>query len=348
MTEGPLLRVRDLAVEFGTGAAMTRPLDGISFEVGRGEVVGIVGETGCGKTLTGLSILGILPAGAVISRGSIDFDGVDLASLPSRELERIRGRRIAMVFQNPATALNPVFTIRTQIEHVVRRHLELSGRDIRDHVRETLVSVGLPETERVLRSYPHQLSGGMLQRAMIAMALSCGPELLIADEPTTALDVTIGAQVLDLLRRLQESRGFSVVFVTHDLGVVRTVTDRVVVLYAGRVAEEAPTTDLLRAPLHPYSEGLIGAVPRPDRRGRALAMIPGSVPTDPARIAGCVFVDRCPIVIDRCRVERPLVRPVGAADRLVACHLAGERTRRVDFGADPGPESSAAGGGAYL
>jgi len=322
MTASPLLSVRDLAVEFRTGGVVTRPLDGISFEVGRGEVVGLVGETGCGKTLTGLSVLGLLPKGATIASGEIVFDGAHLHDLPSAELRVIRGRRIAMVFQNPSTAMNPVFTIGTQIEQVVRTHLGLRGRDVRDHVRETLVAVGLPETERVLRSYPHQLSGGMLQRAMIAMALTCGPDLLIADEPTTALDVTIGAQVLQLLRRLQEDRGFSVVFVTHDLGVVRTVTDRVVVLYAGRVAEEAPTVDLLTSPRHPYTEGLIGAVPRPDRRGKALTMIPGTVPADPGRVAGCVFADRCPIAVDRCRVERPELRQLGPRGGRVACHLA--------------------------
>ncbi|MEO8469785.1 MAG: ABC transporter ATP-binding protein, partial [Chloroflexota bacterium] len=301
----PLLAVRDLVVEFGKGEGATRPIDGISFEVARGEVVGLVGETGCGKTLTGLSILGLLPNGAAITRGQIEFDGIDLTSLTSEEIRRVRGRRIAMVFQNPSTALNPVFTIGTQIDQVVRQHLGLRGRAAREHVRETLASVGLPETERVMRSYPHQLSGGMLQRAMIAMALACGPDLLIADEPTTALDVTIGAQVLELLRNLQASRGFSVVFVTHDLGVVRTVTDRVVVLYAGRVAEVARTPELLASPRHPYTEGLIGAVPRPERRGRELTMIPGTVPSDPARIGGCVFAERCPVAIERCRAERP-------------------------------------------
>ena len=321
MTESPLLSVRDLAVEFRTRAGVTRPLDGISFDVGRGEVVGLVGETGCGKTLTGLSILGLLPKGAVVARGEIVFEGQDLAHVPERALRGIRGRRIAMVFQNPATALNPVFTIGTQIGQVVRTHLGLSRGDAHDHVRETLVAVGLPETDRVMGSYPHQLSGGMLQRSMIAMALACGPDLLIADEPTTALDVTIGAQVLRLLRDLQESRGFSVVFVTHDLGVVRTVTDRVVVLYAGRVAEQARTADLLTSPRHPYTEGLIGAVPRPERRGRQLTMIPGTVPSDPASVPGCVFADRCPIAIDRCRMERPDLRPLGV-DRVAACHLA--------------------------
>ena len=322
MSAAPLLAVRDLAVEFRSRDRVTRPVDGISLEVGRGEVVGLVGETGCGKTLTGLSVLGLLPRGAVIAGGEISFDGSDLRHIPPARLRQIRGRRIAMVFQNPATALNPVFTIGTQIEQGVRTHLGLRGRDGRDHVRETLVAVGLPETERVMGSYPHQLSGGMLQRAMLAMALACGPDLLIADEPTTALDVTIGAQVLQLLRRLQEARGFSVLFVTHDLGVVRTVTDRVVVLYAGRVAEQAPTVKLLSHPRHPYTSGLIGAVPRPERRGSALTMIPGTVPADPGRVPGCVFAPRCPIAVDRCRSDRPELRAVGGSGQMVACHLA--------------------------
>ena len=227
-----------------------------------------------------------------------------------------------MVFQNPSSAFNPVFTIGTQIGQVIGTHLGLRGRKRRSSIRETLADVGLPDPERVMRSYPHQLSGGMLQRAMIAMALRLRPDLLIADEPTTALDVTIGAQILHLLRELQAARGFSVMFITHDLGVVRTVRDQVVVLYAGRVAEVASTTALLSSPWHPYTEGLVGAVPRADRRGRALAMIPGTVPSDPAAIGGCVFADRCRIVTDRCRIERPRLRPIGTEGRLAACHLA--------------------------
>ena len=322
MSDSPLLTVADLRVEFRTGARRTRPLDGVSLEVGRGEVVGLVGETGCGKTLTGLAILGLLPPTAQVVGGRIDFDGRDLLGLPEAQRRAVRGRRIAMIFQNPAGALNPVFTIGTQIGHVVAAHLGLRGAAGRDRVRETLGSCGLPETERVMRSYPHQLSGGMLQRAMIAMALACGPELLIADEPTTALDVTIGAQILRLLRKLQEERGFSVMFVTHDLGVVRRVTDRVVVLYAGRVAEEAVTGELLARPRHPYTRGLIGAVPRATSRGTALAMIPGTVPGDPGSVVGCIFADRCPLVIDRCRVERPHMRVLDGARHAAACHLA--------------------------
>jgi len=321
MTDGPLLRVEDLRVEFRTLAGRTRPLDGVSLEVGRGEVVGLVGETGCGKTLTGLAVLGLLPSSATVVGGRVVFDGIDLLGLDARAVRAVRGRRVAMVFQNPTGALNPVFTIGTQIGQVVTTHLGVRGRAASDRVREVLGWVGLPETARVMGSYPHQLSGGMLQRAMIAMALSCGPELLIADEPTTALDVTIGAQILALLRRLQEEQGFSVIFITHDLGVARRVTDRVVVLYAGRVAESGRTGDLLAAPLHPYSRGLIGAVPRPTTRGSALAMIPGTVPADPGAVTGCTFADRCAIAVDRCRVERPPLRSL-APGHAVACHLA--------------------------
>lgn len=250
------------------------------------------------------------------------FDGTDLLDLPDARLRAIRGRRIAMVFQNPTSALNPVFTIGTQIGQVLATHMGLKGAEAVDHARAGLAAVGLPDTERVMRSYPHQLSGGMLQRSMIAMALICGPELLIADEPTTALDVTIGAQILKLLRGLQEERGFSVLFITHDLGVVRRVTDRVVVLYAGRVAESAATGDLLADPRHPYTRGLIGAVPRASSRGGALSMIPGIVPSDPGAVVGCTFADRCPIVVDRCRTERPDLRELGGDRHLAACHLA--------------------------
>ena len=319
----PLLSVTDLAVQFVTPDGTTTGLDGVSLEIGQGEIVGVVGETGCGKTLTGLSVLGLLPPTARVARGSIRLDGRELLGIPERELRSIRGSSVGMVFQNPASAFNPVFSIGWQMRAVLGAHERLAKGEAEQRIRETLADVGLVEADRILRAYPHQLSGGMLQRAMIASALLCRPRLLIADEPTTALDVTIEAQVLRLIRRLQQDRGFSVLFITHDLGVIRAVSDRVVVLYAGRVAETAPTATLFAAPEHPYTRGLMAAVPRAGSRGRgALASIPCSVPADVGQVSGCAFAERCPIAVDRCQTERPDLRPVGAG-HVAACHLAG-------------------------
>jgi len=318
-----LLAVRDLAVSFVTPDGTTTGLDGVSVDVGQGEIVGLVGETGCGKTLTGLAILGLLPRSARVTRGSITLDGRELLGLADAELRRLRGSSVAMVFQNPASAFNPVFTIGAQMRHVLAAHERLPKTAADARIRETLAEVGLPEADRILRAYPHQLSGGMLQRAMIAGALLCRPRLLIADEPTTALDVTIEAQILRLIRRLQESRGFSVLFITHDLGVIRTVSDRVVVLYAGRVAESAATEALFGRPAHPYTGGLMAAVPRSSARREALASIPGSVPADVGAIAGCAFAERCPVAIERCRAELPEARDLGGGHH-AACHLAGQ------------------------
>jgi len=317
----PMLSVRDLAVSFVTPDGTTTGLDGVSLDVGEGEIVGLVGETGCGKTITGLSVLGLLPRTARITRGSIDLDGRNLVGLSESDLRRVRGGDIGMVFQNPASAFNPVFSIGAQMRMALGAHERLPHAEGSARIRDMLAEVGLPEPDRVLRSYPHQLSGGMLQRAMIASALLCRPRLLIADEPTTALDVTIEAQILRLIRGLQESRGFSVLFITHDLGVVRSVSDRVVVLYAGRVAEAAATAALFAQPSHPYTRGLIAAAPHPAARRLALASIPGHVPADVGIVAGCAFTDRCAMAIDRCATERPALRDLGAG-HLAACHLA--------------------------
>ena len=319
---GPLLEVRDLAVSFVTPDGTSTGLDGVELTVGEGEIVGLVGETGCGKTLTGLTVMGLLPRTARVTRGAVRFAGRDLLGLPEAELRGIRGADVAMVFQNPASAFNPVFTIGQQLGYVLAAHERLPRAAAKDRIRETLADVGLSDAERVLRSYPHQLSGGMLQRAMLASALLCRPRLLIADEPTTALDVTIEAQILRLIRRLQEERGFSVLFITHDLGVVRSVSDRVVVLYAGRVAEAAATTTLFEHGQHPYTRGLMAAAPRLTAPRRpTLASIPGSVPTDVGLVPGCAFAERCPIAIERCRDERPLLRELGPT-QAAACHLA--------------------------
>jgi oligopeptide/dipeptide ABC transporter ATP-binding protein len=314
-----LLRVEDLRVRFQSRLRRTTAVDGISLEVSTGEVVSLVGETGCGKTVTALSILRLLPSSATVT-GHITFRGRDLLALKESEMQAVRGAEISMVFQNPATALNPVFSIGSQLRQVIRAHLDLDREGVEARIEEVLHSVGLPEVNRVLRGYPHQLSGGMLQRVMLGMSLACRPALLIADEPTTALDVTIAAQILRLIRRLQEEQGFSVLFVTHDLGIVRRVSDRVVVLYAGRVAEVAGTPDLLGDPLHPYAQGLLAAVPRGAARGSQLAAIPGTVPADVSVITGCAFADRCTYVFDRCRVERPVLLGDAHGHR-AACHL---------------------------
>lgn len=315
-----MLRIERLAVEFRTHERRWRALDGISLDVGPGEALGVVGETGCGKTLTGLSVLGLLPRGAKVVGGSIEFEGNDLLWVDQAELRRLRGTRIAMIFQNPRSAFNPVYSIRAQMRLVLREKLGLKHKEADARILEVLASVGLPDPDRVARAYPHQLSGGMLQRAMIALALLCRPALLIADEPTTALDVTIAAQILDLIRQLQREQGFSVLYITHDLGVVRHLCDRVAVLYAGRVVETAATPVLFEHPQHPYTQGLLAAVPRIASRGTALQSIPGVVPSDPGAIVGCAFADRCPFVFDRCRTERPELLQVspGAA---AACHL---------------------------
>ena len=315
-----LLEMRDVSVAFDTFERRSIALTGVNLSVDKGEVVGIVGETGCGKTLTGLSILRLLPRTASIVGGSITLDGEDVLAMSERDIRGLRGARVAMVFQNPTSAFNPVHTIGSHLRLVLQTHTRMHGREIAQRIREALSDVGMPDIERVVRSYPHQLSGGMLQRAMIAMALLLKPALLIADEPTTSLDVTIAAQVLELIRHLQHERGFSVVYITHDLGVVRGICDRVVVLYAGRDVETASTEDLFAAPAHPYTRALLAAVPRVSARGHALPVIPGIVPSDPGAMVGCPFVDRCAFAFDRCRVERPEPTIVGGT-HAAACHL---------------------------
>jgi oligopeptide/dipeptide ABC transporter ATP-binding protein len=330
LTGEPVLRIRELHVEFRAPGRVTTAVSDVSLDVDGGEVVGVVGETGCGKTVTGLSVLRLLPQTALVRATELRFMGRDLLTLPDEEMRRIRGSQIAMVFQNPSSSFNPVFTIGSQMRGVLAAHEGLKGRVADERMREVLTSVALPEPDRVIDAYPHQLSGGMLQRAMLGMALLSRPRLLIADEPTTALDVTIAAQILELLRRLQRELGFSVLFITHDLGVVRRICDRVAVLYAGRVVETAPTPRLFAEPHHPYTRGLMAAVPRAHRAAGTLTTIPGSVPTDPGRIVGCAFRERCALAVERCAVDAPALltvdarEPVGVdADHHVACHVAG-------------------------
>lgn len=290
----PLLEIEDLAVEFLTDHGWVRVVDGVSFRVGAGETLGLVGESGSGKTVTSLSVMQLIPRppGRIVG-GSIRFEGRELLGLPEPELEALRGDAIAMVFQESMTSLNPAFTIGDQIGEVVRRHRGVSRREARIRALEVLELVQIPDPEARIDAYPHEFSGGMRQRAAIAMALACDPKLLIADEPTTALDVTVQAQVLDLLRSLQQRLGMGILFVTHNLGVVADLCDRVTVMYAGRIVETANVFDLFERPRHPYTEGLLAAMPQLGERGQRLAAIPGAPPMPWQMPGGCRFQPRC-------------------------------------------------------
>ena len=314
-----LLEIDDLRVDFSRdGRVTSRALRGISFTVEAGEAVGVVGETGCGKTLTGLSVLRMLPGNATAT-GRISFEGQDLLQLSAKQLRAIRGRQISMVFQNAGSSFNPVFTVGYQIGLVVERHLGVGRKEGQRLVAETLHAVGLPNPESVMRFYPHELSGGMLQRAMIAMAIICKPSLLIADEPTTALDVTIAQQILRLLRRLQREQGFGVFFISHDLDLVSDFCDRIAVLYAGRVVELGATAQLLERPRHPYTRALLEALPGRAQPGAPLPTVLGTVPTAVDDLPGCSFAPRCPLVVERCFQERPALADIGSG-QAAACH----------------------------
>jgi peptide/nickel transport system ATP-binding protein len=314
-----LLEIDDLAVDFvRDGRVTTRAVRGVSLELSAGEALGVVGETGCGKTVTGLSILRMLPQTAKTS-GHIAFDGHELLNLPERALRNVRGRQISMVFQSPGTSFNPVFPLGRQLQHVAERHLGLNRKASARLVAERLREVELPDPERTMRLYPHELSGGMLQRAMIAMAILCRPALLIADEPTTALDVTLAEQILRLLRSLQREHGFAVFFISHDLDLVGDFCDRVAVLYAGRVVEQGPAAELLAHPHHPYTHALLDALPRHAQPGAPLAAAAGSVPTGLNEPPGCAFAPRCPRAAAECTVTAPALVTV-APKRDVACY----------------------------
>ncbi len=319
----PLLAVRDLVTSFRTDRGALRAVDGVSFEVPEGATVGIVGESGCGKSVTALSILRLIPSPpGAIEGGAIEFRGNDLLKLSERAMRDIRGNEISMIFQEPMTSLNPVYTVGWQIVEAIRLHQKKSRREARARAIEMLRLVGIPSPETNVDSYPHQLSGGQRQRVMIAMALACEPSLLIADEPTTALDVTIQAQILELLRKLQSELGMSVLLITHDLGLIAEYTEHVLVMYAGRVVESAPVADLFRSPHHPYTRGLLGSLPRPGFAPgggkRRLVTIEGVVPDLRALPPGCRFADRCPMVIDACRAKEPELEVAGSG-RLARC-----------------------------
>jgi peptide/nickel transport system ATP-binding protein len=317
----PLLSVEGLRTHFFTLDGVTRAVDGVDLEIRAGETLGIVGESGCGKSVTALSIMRLLPPrlGRIVS-GSIRFEGRDLAQLGEAEMRTIRGDRIAMIFQEPMTSLNPVLTVGDQIAEAVMIHQEKDRAAAMARAVEMLRLVRIPDAERRVRDYPHQFSGGMRQRVMIAMALSCNPKLLIADEPTTALDVTIQAQILKLMLELKGTFGAAVMLITHDLGVVAETCQRVIVMYAGRKVEEAAVTELFDRPIHPYTRGLMASIPRrrAAQRARRLKEIPGIVPNLRDPIAGCAFAERCGFAVDRCRREVPPLVAAGAGHK-VAC-----------------------------
>ncbi len=307
-----LLEVRDLRVHLFTSRGVVRAVDGVSFSLEAGRSLGIVGESGCGKTMTALSLMRLIPSPpARIVGGSIRFDGQDVVQMDAERLRALRGNQVAMIYQDPMTTLNPVFTVGEQIAEAVRLHRGDGRQAAFLRAVEVLTLVGIPDPDRVARAYPHQLSGGMRQRAVIGMALACDPKLLIADEPTTALDVTIQAQILELLRRLRDDLGTGIILITHDLGVIADLVDEVMVMYAGKLVEHAPVRSLFAEPRHPYTRGLLASVPSLDLRERRLRTIEGTVPPAHAMPAGCRFNPRCALAEERCRDLEPPLVPVG-------------------------------------
>ena len=310
-----LLDIRGLRTQFFTDDGLARAVDGVSYSLQKGETVGVVGESGCGKSVTALSVLRLIPdpPGKIVD-GEIIFEGSDLLELSPADMRRIRGNDISMIFQEPMTSLNPVFTIGNQITEAVRLHQGLNKKQALDKAVEALRLVGIPVPERRVHEYPHQLSGGMRQRAMIAMALSCNPKVLIADEPTTALDVTIEAQILDLMRTLQEELGTAIIMITHDLGVIAEMAHKVVVMYAGKVVEQAPVERIFASPNHPYTQGLLQSLPRVDKDAsgikQRLQEIPGIVPSLLNLPVGCKFASRCPSVMPQCKEQEPPLEQV--------------------------------------
>ena len=329
-TAAPVVEIDQLKTHFFTAGGVIKAVDGVSYAVRRGETLGVVGESGCGKSVTALSIMRLVasPPGRIVG-GSVRFEGRDLLRLSEREMEDVRGNHISMIFQEPMTSLNPLYTVGRQIAEPIALHQGLSRRDAFDKAIEMLQRVSIPEAERRAHAYPHQMSGGMRQRVMIAMALSCNPKVLIADEPTTALDVTIQAQILDLMRELQEATGTAIVLITHDMGVVAENADRVAVMYAGKKVEEAPAEALFDAPGHPYTKGLLGSVPHLDDAARAgatrrrLEEIKGLVPSLARLPKGCSFAPRCTLATDECRAVEPPLRE-HRPGRHVACWRASE------------------------
>jgi oligopeptide/dipeptide ABC transporter ATP-binding protein len=322
----PLLDIVDLSVHFRTEQGAVHALRKLHLTLERGEIVGLVGETGCGKSVSGLSILRMVPPPGRIVGGRVLFHGENLLAKSDAEMRQIRGRYISMIFQDPSSSLNPVLSIQQQMSAVLRQHLKISRGAARDRMLQLLADVGLPNPGQTARCYPHQLSGGMQQRVMIAMALSTDPEILIADEPTTALDVTIQAQILELLSSLKQRREITILLITHNLGIVAETCQRVVVLYAGQVVEQAPVLDLFQRPSHPYTRGLLAALPRPGAQDQSLRVIPGRVPSGMDILTGCAFAPRCSMAAAQCTTENPPMVRISDQHH-VACYFANEGDR---------------------
>jgi peptide/nickel transport system ATP-binding protein len=315
----PVLSVRDLRVEFVTRRGVLKAIDGISFDIARGEVLGVVGESGAGKSVTGAAVIGLIDPPGRIAAGEIRLSGERIDNLKPEAMRRVRGKRIGMIFQDPLTSLNPLYRVGHQLVETIQTHTNLSGAAARKRAIDLLAEVGIPAPERRIDGYPHEFSGGMRQRVVIALALCAEPELIIADEPTTALDVSVQAQIIALLERLGREHGTAIMLITHDMGVIAEAADRVAVMYSGRIAEIGPVRDVVRNPLHPYARGLMGAIPSLASEADRLVQIPGSMPRLSAIPPGCPFNPRCPHSWERCRVDRP--EPIQHDVHRVACHL---------------------------
>ena len=323
----PLLEVRNLRVEFPTRRATLVALDDVSFDIAPGEILGVVGESGAGKSLTGASIIGLIDPPGRVASGEIHFDGRRIDNLPYDQMRKIRGRHIGAIFQDPLTSLNPLYTIGRQLIETIQTHLDVNAAQARQRAIQLLKETGISAAEARIDQYPHQFSGGMRQRVVIALALAAEPRLIVADEPTTALDVSIQAQIISLLKRLCKDHGAAVMLITHDMGVIAETCDRVAVMYAGRIAEIGPVRDVIHAPAHPYTVGLMGSIPATDEDRDRLLQIDGAMPRLTAIPSGCAFNPRCPKVFDRCRVERPDL--LAAGPTRAACWLHAEPQRRV-------------------
>ena len=324
----PVLSVRDLRVEFVTRRGILKAIDGISFDIHKGEVLGVVGESGAGKSVTGSAVIGLIDPPGRIAGGEILLSGMRIDNLRPDEMRKVRGKRIGMIFQDPLTSLNPLYKVSEQLIETIRTHTNLSASAARKRAIDLLAEVGIPAPDKRIDSYPHEFSGGMRQRVVIALALCAEPELIIADEPTTALDVSVQAQIISLLKRLGREHGTAIMLVTHDMGVIAETADRVAVMYAGRIAEIGPVRDVVQNPLHPYAKGLMGAIPSLESYTYRLVQIPGSMPRLSAIPPGCPFNPRCPFVFDRCRVERP--EPIQHSEHRVACHLSDQSPVRSE------------------
>ena len=328
----PLLEVRDLTVEFPTRRGTLRALDRVSLALEPGEVLGVVGESGAGKSLTGTAIIGLLAPPGRIAGGQILLDGTRIDTLPEEAMRRLRGRRIGAIFQDPLTTLNPLLPIGRQLTETIRTHLSLSAAEARDRAVHWLDEVGIPAASRRIDAYPHEFSGGQRQRVVIALALCAEPQVVIADEPTTALDVSVQAQIITLLKRLTRDHGTAVMLITHDMGVIAETADRVAVMYAGRIAELGPVAEVVRRPAHPYTKGLMGSIPSLEHRVARLAQIDGAMPRLDAIPRGCAFHPRCPLAFDRCRAERPELMPAGPT--VAACWLSAAQPAQAMRAAD--------------